>query len=315
MKLNWMNPTHPNEHHLLFAEPDPAPEGGGDKPKPAGDQKVAGLTQEEVNKIVAAERRTWESKLKEERKAREELNGRYETLHGDFSEFRRLLEEAAEEEGINVNGNGSGDPDLDALERELAIPPGVKDQQTYKLLKKQQLVSKRQLASVLQTVAEQDKTLKAVQTELTEAKTARTKAEQDRKNALREAVIIDALSKNRCIDPAVGLKVVQDQVVFDDETGKYTYIRRDGQKVSVLDGVAAELPKYLIESQTPSGGSGSAGARGVVTDQQMSALETQMNAALEKSQKTGAPRDVANYQTLKRQVNEAKKAREANAAR
>src|SRR5207237_1549062 len=97
-------------------------------------------------------------------------------------------------------------------------------------------------------------------------RTARTAAEQAQIDALKDARLSSALTKNRCIDIDVGLKIFRDQIVWDPVAKNFMFKRKDGTVCSILDGVAAEIPSYLVEAAAQGGGSGSAGSRSVVTD-------------------------------------------------
>jgi len=296
---------------------EPTTDSGGDKG--ASDGKDNGpLTQAQVNAIIANERRAWEKKLQASEKARKDEATRLTALSEEFEQFKGWLKEVAEGEEPEGDktavaaASDTGDPELDAVLKELTPPPGVKDKELYTLVKRRELSDRRKLVDLTETMKNQSKQISELLESVATERKAREGADKARLDAIRDTEIAKALTDNRCVDIAAGIKLMRDNVFLDQKLGKFRYKQQNNEVVSVAEGIAAELPKYMIQPATDGGGSGSAGSRvstGTPTDSEISALEKEFLASQQRASQTGRDADIARYRTIKKKLEAAKKAK------
>ena len=282
-------------------EPDPTKEAGN-----------ASFTQEQLNTILRGERKAWEGKLKEERDARLKSDEELKGFRDEFKTFQQMIEEAAQAAEAEVNGNGTGNgtpsayPELDRFEKELQIPAGIKDPAAYRALKRSQFLSELNREKMATQLSEQTIVINDLKQQFENEKRARSEAEKARMAAMKDAELANALTKNRCVDIEIGLKIFRDQVDVDLPSGKFVFKRRDGSVVPLLEGIASDLPPYLVEATAANGGAGSGGSRGVPSEQEIQKLRKAMDELYVKASRTGArDGDVQLYMAAKRRVQDA----------
>jgi len=309
--LRWLNTRY--EEEASGGEGD---SGGGEG------SSTAGLSQDQVNTILAKERRAWQTRLDTEKAARETLETQYGSLKGEFGEFKKILEEAAAEVEAEEQQNSRrtpnaeeslGDPLLDEFNGILQVPAGVKDKETYIRVKKQQFLQDRRLSELTELVKTQHETLQELRQRASAEQEARERAEAAQRNAMRDAEINDALVKNRCIDPSNATLLFRDRVQWDDRSGSFKYHAKDGSIMPISEGISNDLPPYLVQSAANQGGSGASGGRSV-TDQHLSSLEQKVNeAAVTAKARPQDSRAMMAYQQAKRAYQEAQAQRKGAA--
>jgi len=285
-------------------------DGSGEKPKVVFTTEQ----QELLNSIIKRESDKHEAKLKAERTAREKDREAFDALNTDYTTLKQLLEEAAGDLEGDGAGSGTGNgkdspfPELEEFERELTIPNGIKDPAAYRAWKKAQFIQGKQLKSAIDALDQQKKDNDETRKMVVEERKLRQEADTARASAIRDTELATALQKNRCVDLEVGVKVLRENVVWDDKQKSFVYRQKDGSIVSIAEGVAAALQKmpFLVEAANGDGGAGSGGGRGAPSDQQIKGLEAKLADAEVRARKSGRPSDVSEYQNLKRQIREAK---------
>jgi hypothetical protein len=289
-------------------------EGKKEEGQGEGNGKVQYLTQDQFNAALAKERRSWEAKIE---KDREPLTKEIEELRGvkdEFTEFKKIIEEAAAESEEDERGKkkGSGYDPLDEFEQEFQIPANVRDKETYIRLKKQLYVQGKTLTDLQNQVKEQASTVTSLRQQAEQEKQGREIAERARISAFKDAELSKALTSNRCIDVESGIILLRDRIQWDERAGKFMYVTKEGEKTSISEGVREELPNYMVQAAAQEGGSGSSGQR-TFSDGEMQKLEANL-AEAEKVARQNAnnPRAIQEYQRVKRQVAEAKEKKEKN---
>ena len=281
----------------------------GDPKKTSGDGKDSSLTQEQVNGIIAKERRSWQVQFDTEKSR---LQSEIEGLKGvktELDEFKKLFEEAAAEVGDETTKRttSSGIPLLDEIEDEvLSVPAGVKDKETWLRLKRAQFIQNKQLSVMSDELVKTRKTLEDLTKQAGEERERRERAESSRLETLRDSVLNQALVKANCIDPEAGVLLLRDRVTYDAKLGRHTYTTKDGEPLTVSDGVIKEMPSYLKRAASETGGSGS-GSGHSVSDQELTGLEaTAKQAEAAARQRPNDMRAMGEYQRAKRALNDAK---------
>ena len=288
---------------------------GGDKDKDKGKT----FTQEDVNAIVARESGKWQKKLEAEAAAREELAEGFNALKEEYGGFKQMLEEASAEVEEEISSNGkkkeSLAPDLDEFERELQVPVGIKDPKAWSLFKRTQFIQNRQIQKLNQTLEELKAASESTKKMAEEERSARVLAEKARAEAVRDTELASALTAVDCVDIHAGIKLLGDQVNWDEKTKRFLYTMKDGKKMPVREGVAAEIPPWLQKASSQDGGSGSGGSRGAPSDREIQQLESDLQAAQANVSRSGGREDaVTQVITAKRRLKEAKEKKAQQAA-
>lgn len=133
----------------------------------------------------------------------------------------------------------------------------------------------------------------------------REAADKRRKEVERDSQISSGLQTAGCRSDALemGKSFFISQVELDEEEDKWHFRLKDGGgRVSIAEGIKAELPDYLKEPSISSGGSGSrSGAKNEGKQNRLTAAKEKL-AKLAESAKSARETDILAYQHQKRTV-------------
>lgn len=107
--------------------------------------------------------------------------------------------------------------------------------------------------------AKLDAQIRELKEKLEVAEKDAAKSHKDRLNLQRDLEIDKALSAVQCIDIDNGRILVREKVKYDEAEGEWYFETRNGNMVTVKEGVDSELPDYLRPASMRQGGSGSTG--------------------------------------------------------
>lgn len=137
--------------------------------------------------------------------------------------------------------------------------------------------------------------------------------EVKRRRAMEMQREIDkGLDAVQCIDRENGTRIFRDSVKWDEEAEEFVFVTKNGNEVSVIEGIKAECPDYL-KPASMRGGSGSTSTRSGARAKQLQSVEEEIDKV--KTQIKRSPHDnsaLVKLQQLKRERDELTKT--ANAA-
>jgi hypothetical protein len=138
--------------------------------------------------------------------------------------------------------------------------------------------------------------------ELTAARKERDKERDRRLTTERDKEIGDALTAAGCNDMIGGRRYVTPQVEYEDD--KWVFRTKKDNIVSILEGVAEELPAYLRQAQMANGGSGfSSSSTKSLAKVKLLEMEKKTLAELKaKAEKTANPNDILSFTRQKKKI-------------
>lgn len=274
--------------------------------KPDANGGAKGFTQEDINRIVAGERKKFESVI-------EKTQTEHKQLADEFGKWKELIESIAGEDPANAPQTQISDSDpFKELEKELIPPPGVKDTQLWREVAKRQYVQRSTITQLLDSQKKQQDMIEKLTQQSTQEQELRKQAEARAVSASKDVEISKVLSANRCIDNNMALLFFGNKVIPDPNGGGRFVYRLDNGEVTTLEkGIAENLPKYLIEPLADTGGSGASGGRGIPTDQELTSAEADLKATFERAQRSGRQSDVLAFQQKEKAFKALKAAKEA----
>lgn len=123
------------------------------------------------------------------------------------------------------------------------------------------------------------------------------------KNALVTSALVaaDCLADEAAL--GMGAKHFDGQIFYDEERHTHLFELQDGGKVTIMDGVAAEMPAFLQRPQLAGGGSGSrTGVPGEATPRQIEDAQKKMKDLENIAKATGKSSDINKYTEQKRKL-------------
>lgn len=278
----------------MFGDDPPAP-------KPGENGKPKTFTQEEVNAMLADNKRGLQSendKLKQQLK--DQMNER--------EAFEQMIVEAAEEQGLNPDdfdedGAYHG-PDLDEEEEDDdpaagegeddGVPRGANPPEVERIVRGLTKKFDRQLQSMQQA--------------LDKEKQARQTAEEAGILKERDAMLASILNNLDVVDSEGAKRFFLPQLEYDADTGSWLYEMKDGLRVAPEKGIADELPTWLKKPQTTGGAGSRPGSTQNLGRTRVAELEEKFKAAEAEARKNpGSPEVVQAFSTARREYEAAKK--------
>lgn len=222
----------------------------------AGDEKF--FTQDQLNKMLAENKRSLRAALEEKDKVITDLHNKV----GSFEERFGTLTETIE--SLTKNKEGSINIDKNKPLEEIIKEMGQK-------------------------VAEYDDVIKNTNAQVEElggrleAEAAlRELAEEEALISERDARLQRALARAGCRDIDVGLKLFEDSCEVDEDTGEWYVVKdKTGEEWSLEEGVEKLLPDYLRKPITDREGAGSGGNTRIT----LTEMQTKKNKAAEINQR------------------------------
>lgn len=209
-------------------------------------------SKEEVDKQMAALRKTEQRKAQKAAKKREtELLGEIESLKTQMLKSLGAHSDASADDSDDVDENPAPAKSKKLPEWEIA-------------LRKLERKSERELK------AKEDK-LASLEAQLEKEKATR-------RDLLRSKLLDDALdAAGGVVDRKLALRYFSPQVVWDEDTEEWLYKTDSGDLTDISDGVILEMPEHLKPSKLRAGGSGTNKTKPAVS---RSAVKTKLDEAI-----------------------------------
>jgi hypothetical protein len=104
-----------------------------------------------------------------------------------------------------------------------------------------------------------DRELESLKSQLETETAARKEAEESRKVAEGDNLLVSALKDAKCRDMKAGQRYFKPQMEWDDVENQWMLRSENGGLVKIDDGIKEEMPDYLKPSSMDGGGSGASG--------------------------------------------------------
>lgn len=281
--------------------------GGAHAPSPAGTTTGGGtppatFTQEDVNRLIAAERRETAKTLDT---LRGELKTVRESAEQQGANTTRLLKSILEPEEAPVDAFDAYDRDVNSLPPELekAAPEVVA---LYRRHAKERFDNSRTIAQLKAELEGATKVAREAAEGLKTEREARESAELAARESRIDSFVGRFLQEQRVIDPEFVAPYFRQNLVWDAAKNRVAYRTADGDLVDPLPVLQSQVKDTWRQPRVVQGGSGSQGAHAVEipTGDEISALETERANLVAKG--GGDMRAVARVQQLNREIKQKK---------
>lgn len=260
-------------------------EGGGGGGAGGGDEKKY-FTQEDVNRIMA-----------ENKKALQAENADLKKQLGEFAAWKDEIETMLDEIAEGADSDEGGDEDTKGASGdgdEAGDGDGNDDGRASAEIDKRLRYVERKYQTQIDSLKKR----------VDEAEGRASDAETKRRMSERDSILTDALNKAKAVSIDGGIKIFRDNMVYDEDSGKWLFRTAEGVDVDPHEGINENLPAYLRPA-VAGGGSGTGDMKGSALVAHIAGLKKQMGEAAAKAGKTNASEDIRAYQRLKEEVKEA----------
>ena len=243
------------------------------------------FTQEDVNRFMAEHKKTIQQENAQLKKDLEEYKKELGEMKKWKDEMDELLEEASEE----LDDDEDEDEDEDESDEDDAVIA----KGTEETKKAVEYINRKW-----------EKRMKTIEKKLEESESHGKDVEQKRRNSERDNVLTVALQKAKAVDIAAGLKIFRENMVYDEEDGRWLFKIGDGPDLTPEEGVMEHIPAFLkISDAKP--GSGALDMKGSQLASHIEDLKKRVDAADIKAKKTNDSGDIRLFQRAKAELKEA----------
>ena len=275
----------------------------GDDPasKPGENGKPKVFTQEEVNALLAENRRGLQSE-------NDKLKQQLKDTMGEREAFEEMIVEAAQEQGIDPddfdeNGDYHG-PDLEEGGGEEEEEGGEGEEEGVP-----RGANPPEIERIVRSLNQKwERRIEAMQRDLEKEKQSRQKAEENGILKERDAMLSNILTNLDVVDAEGARRFFLPQLEYDSESGSWLYEMKDGLRVAPEKGIADELPAYLKKPVTTGGAGSRPGSTQNLGRTKVAELEEKYKAAEAEAKKNpGSPEIVQAFSAARREYEAAKK--------
>ncbi|MDQ6989203.1 MAG: hypothetical protein Q9M19_04910 [Mariprofundaceae bacterium] len=265
-------------------------------PQDSGDKRL--FTQEQVNYIVAQNKRALREEVKAQGEALKKLTDQLDALQSRIHDFFEHKTAEPEIPPATEQHAASQPPPADATR---ATPPRDASGRFTKAPDQQNPQIRdlhRQLDQMMRRTEELTR-------QIEEERRKRIEAEIERREAARDSLIASALSRADVYDVDFALPYFKNKTRWDEDTQQWIYTTKDGLDTTIEEGVIKELPPFLRKPKTTKTGSGGTHQQGPgaqTASAELQSLRQKLDEARALAQRTGNTNDIAMVTKLKTEL-------------